>query len=80
MTAHLPNNERTLAVLERPDDPDTTLYRLRAAFPHYAFLYDPHAGTWTALRGPAIGGFTKVTRDPAALRIAVAEAKSRRSL
>lgn len=60
-------------------DPATVLHRLRTAFPHYAFLHDPHTGTWTALRGRAVGGVTIVKRDPLALRIAVTEAEDRRS-
>lgn len=78
MTVQPPDNGR-IPIQERPADPATVLHRLRTAFPHHAFLHDPHAGTWTALRGPAAGGLTIVKSDPAALRIALTEAEGRRS-
>lgn len=77
VTAPLSDSEHA-AVQERLPDPATILGHLRKAFPHYAFLHDPHTGTWTALRGSAAAGVTIRKHDALALRLAVTEAENRR--
>jgi hypothetical protein len=60
-------------VENRAPDAMTILWRLRRAYPHWAFLYDARTSTWTALRGRDV---TIVRRDPTSLWFAVDTAQS----
>ncbi|MEU6040482.1 hypothetical protein ABZ801_34265 [Actinomadura sp. NPDC047616] len=58
---------------DRAPDDMAMLWRLRRAYPHWAFLHDTRTSTWTALRGRDM---TIVRRDPTSLWFAVDVAQS----
>ncbi|MFC0037286.1 hypothetical protein [Actinomadura rayongensis] len=64
-----------LAAEDLVPDPGDWLARLRRDFPHWAFMYDPLASVWVAVRGRAR---IEVARNPEQLHVLM-QSKGERS-